>query len=355
MNDSVVFILNFLGMIPLALLLSRATEDIAEHTNSTLGSLINVTLGNAVEVIICVSALRAGELYLIQNTLVGSVLSNMLLVLGSAFFVGGLVFKEQTILKSISEANKDLLIFAIFGLTIPLAFSYSLSSTGDAKRVTEEKFSLLVSLCMLGVYALFMVFATVTHADQFEEVHEPSERLDEERVGPNASHTSIMSDATLEVEREVPPMHFAVPVLVISVLLVAVSSEYLVGSIEGFSESAGLSRAFISVILLPLIGNAVEHMSAVLVAVHDKMPLAVGIAVGSSVQIALFATPFLVVLSWLLPGPRFTLIFSDFNVVAMFISVLVVNATLADSKTNVLEGAVLISCYIVLGGAYCLL
>lgn len=348
-SDMLVFSLNFAGMIPLALLLSRSTEDIAEHTSSTMGALINVTLGNAVELIISVSALRAGKVELIQNTLVGSVLSNLLLVLGSAFFVGGLVFKEQSILQAVTSTNTDLLMYSMFALTIPVAFSYSLSLTGVEKRIAEERFSLLVAVAMLAVYALFMIFATVTHADQFEDSREPSPRLDEERA---TTSTGMSSQVSMEDEREIPPMRFAVTVLIASICLVAISSEFLVMSLEGFSKTAGLSSAFITVILLPLIGNAVEHMSAVLVAMHDKIDMAVGIAIGSSVQIVLFAIPFLVLLSWLLPGEKLTLIFSNFNVVALFMSVLVANATLADAKSNVLEGAVLVACYVVLGGAY---
>lgn len=356
MPDPLVFGLNFAGMVPLALLLSRATEDIAEHTNSTLGALLNVTLGNAVELIISVSALRAGKVELLQNTLVGSVLSNLLLVLGSAFFVGGLVFKEQRILQAVSETNKDLLTYSIFALTIPVAFKFSLVGTAEAKRVAEERFSLLVACAMLTVYALFMVFANVTHADQFEDSNESSLRMDEEVAGARGtfrlSEAFVSFQEPVAAERDIPPLRFAVPVLFISMVLVIVSSEFLVQSLDGFSKSFRLSTAFTSVILLPVIGNAVEHMSAVLVAAHDKIDLAVGIAIGSSVQIALFATPFLVVISWFIPGERITLVFSNFHIIALFMSVLVVNSTLADAKTNILEGVVLVACYVVLGGAY---
>jgi Ca2+:H+ antiporter len=249
------------------------------------------------------------------------------------------VYKEQDISRAVSEANSDLLMFAVFGLAVPVAFSYTTGLTGNAKLVLEEKFSLVVAICMLAIYALFMVFATVTHADQFVD----------------AGDDDIGGSEDGDSERVLPSMELAVSVLVVSIALVAVASEFLIGSIEGFAEAAKLSPAFIAVVLLPVIGNAVEHMSAVLVALHNKMDMSVGIAIGSSVQIALFATPLLVVLSWLIPGDRLTLVFSNFNVIGLILSVLVVNSTLADAKSNVLEGAVLVACYVVLATAYFLM
>lgn len=227
-------------------------------------------------------------------------------------------------------------MYAVFGLAIPLAFSYATGFTGDAKREAEEKFSLVVAICMLAIYGLFMVFATVTHAYQFADT-------DGDNMGGSDDGDS---------DRVPPTMGFAIGVLVTSIAFVAVSSEMLIGSIEGFAKSAKLSPAFIAVVLLPIIGNAVEHMSAVLVALHNKMDMSVGIAIGSSVQIALFATPLLVILSWLLPCQRLTLLFSDFHVVGLLMTVLVVNSTLADAKSNILEGAVLVACYIVLATGY---
>lgn len=248
-----------------------------------------------------------------------------------------MIFKEQDISRAVSEANSDLLMYAVFGLAIPLAFSYTSGMEGRPKAATEEKLSLVIAICMLAIYALFMVFATVTHADQFADV----EGTDD--VGGSDAGDS---------DREPPTMEFAILVLITSIAFVALSSELLIGSIEGFAESAKLSPSFIAVVLLPVIGNAVEHMSAVLVALHNKMDMSVGIAIGSSVQIALFATPLLVVASWMMPGPRLSLVFSDFHVVGLLMTVLVVNSTLADAKSNILEGAVLIACYVVLGAGY---
>eukprot|EP00178_Gracilaria_changii_P026443 TRINITY_DN813_c1_g2_i1.p1 TRINITY_DN813_c1_g2~~TRINITY_DN813_c1_g2_i1.p1 ORF type:complete len:497 (+),score=78.83 TRINITY_DN813_c1_g2_i1:1320-2810(+) len=333
-----VFVFNFLGMVPLAMLLGKATEDIAEHTNETLGALVNVTFGNAVELILSISALRAGRMTLIQDTIAGSVLSNLLLVLGSAFFFGGLEYREQMVLPAVSEANADLLSFAVFGFSIPALFAFAIPDN-DGKAMTEEKMSLVTSICLLCMYAMYLAFQLYTHAELYEGLEE---ELDEE-AGEAEPRSRDEQVASLPV---------ATAILVGMVLLVAICSEFLVGAIDGFSKYVGLGQKFIAVILLPVVGNAVEHMSAILVARHNKIDLSIGIACGSSVQIALFAAPFLVVVSWLFGPEHLTLRFQMFETVCIGFSVFVVNATLRDSRSNWLEGAVLVMCYVILAGAF---
>lgn len=333
-----VFIFNFLGMIPLAMLLGKATEDIAEHTNETMGALVNVTFGNAVELILSISALRAGRMTLVQDTIAGSVLSNLLLVLGSAFFFGGLRYREQMVLPAVSEANADLLSFAVFGFSIPALFAMALPN--DVKKsVTEEKMSLVTSICLLLMYAMYLAFQLYTHAELYEGVNE---EMDEEAgIGEVGSR-----------DETVASLPTAVGILLGMVVLVAFCSEFLVGAIDGFSERVGLGQKFIAVVLLPVVGNAVEHMSAILVARHNKIDLSIGIACGSSVQIALFAAPFLVVISWFFGTEHLTLNFALFETVCIGFSVFVVNATLRDSRSNWLEGAVLMMCYVILAAAF---
>ena len=335
-SSIVVFATNFIGMIPLAMLLGKATEDIAEHTTETIGALVNVTFGNAVELILSMNALRAGKMELVQDTIAGSVLSNLLLVLGSAFFFGGLRYREQIVLPAVSEANADLLSFAVFGFSIPALFAMAMPAS-PRKQIAEERMSLVTSVCLLVIYGMYLFFQLYTHAELYEGIDE-EEGLS---TGTDASR-----------EAQVASLPAALMILVSTVALVALSSEFLVQSIDGFSEKVGLGQKFIAVILLPVVGNAVEHMSAILVARHNKIDLSIGIACGSSVQIALFAAPLLVVLSWLSGDLHLTLNFQLFETICLGFSVFVVNATLRDSRSNWLEGAVLVMCYFILAAAF---
>lgn len=341
------FSLNFVGMVPLAMLLGKATEDIAEHTNQTFGALVNVTFGNAVELILCISALRAGKMELIQNTIAGSVLSNLLLVLGSAFFFGGLRYREQIVLPAVSEANADLLSFAVFGFSIPALFAMALPESAT-KADAEERMSLVTSICLLLIYCMYLYFQLYTHAELYESGGSAQDIINEvELFGIEEG------DAEVEEEEEpVASLPVALGILIGMVVLVAFSSEMIVASIDGFSARVGLGEKFIAVVLLPVVGNAVEHMSAIFVARHNKIDLSIGIACGSSVQIALFAAPLLVVVSWMFGDAHLTLNFQLFETICLGFSVFVVNATLRDSRSNWLEGALLVMCYFILASAF---
>lgn len=358
-NEAVVFVLVFIGMLPLAMLLGKATEDISDHTSETIGALVNVTFGNAVELIISIVALHAGKLQLIQDTIAGSVLSNLLLVLGSAFFFGGLRYKEQVVLPAVCETSADLLSFAVFSFSIPALFDVSVPGSG-----VNEKLSLVTSIGLLLIYGMYMWFQLYTHADMYNE---PSKRVS----GSNIGNSDLGSDRDVEEpiigrlgssrstqtstttsDRRLPALATAILVLGLVVMLVACSSEVLVQTLDSFSAHIGLSTKFIAVILLPVIGNAVEHVSAVFVARRNKIDLSVGIACGSSLQIALFAAPLLVIISWIFGYQHLTLNFQLFETICIGFTVLVVNATMRDSRTNWLEGAVLIVCYFILATAF---
>ena len=329
------------------MLLGKATEDIAEHTNQTFGALVNVTFGNAVELILCISALRAGKMELIQNTIAGSVLSNLLLVLGSAFFFGGLRYREQIVLPAVSEANADLLSFAVFGFSIPALFAMALPESAT-KADAEERMSLVTSICLLLIYCMYLYFQLYTHAELYESGGSAQDIINEvELFGIEEG------DAEVEEEEEpVASLPVALGILIGMVVLVAFSSEMIVASIDGFSARVGLGEKFIAVVLLPVVGNAVEHMSAIFVARHNKIDLSIGIACGSSVQIALFAAPLLVVVSWMFGDAHLTLNFQLFETICLGFSVFVVNATLRDSRSNWLEGALLVMCYFILASAF---
>lgn len=346
-NATITFVTSFIGMIPLAMLLGKATEDIAEHTNETLGALVNVTFGNAVELIISISALQAGKMRLVRDTIAGSILSNLLLVLGSAFFFGGLIHHEQIVLPAVSEANADLLSFAVFGLSIPALYAVS----GDQGFVagSDDIISLVTSIGLLIIYAMYIFFQLYTHADLY------TERTGDDVIIDSDTEQMEGGEAVGGQHEQIASLPVAMGILVWMVFLVAISSEFLVGSIDEFSKVAGLNQRFIAVILLPVVGNAVEHMSAILVARHDKIDLSIGIACGSSVQIALFAAPVLVVISWLTSGAHLTLNFDMFAILCIGFSVFIVNATMRDSRTNWLEGAVLVMCYFIIASVFFLM
>lgn len=277
-------------------------------------------------------------------------------VLGSAFLWGGIHYPEQTISRAIGEANADMLAVSVFSLSVPAIFSLSISD-GESKKVVEERLSLVTSICLLLLYCLYMFFQLYTHEYLYET--DDSNAIGDMESAPLITPVSTSpedEDVHMATEAHTPERHpsmkMSFTILVLTVLAVAALSELLVESIDGFSKHAGLGRKFIAIVLLPVIGNAVEHMSAILVAGHNKIDLSIGIACGSSVQIALFAAPVMVVISWFLGGEKLTLNFRMFETVCLAFSVFVVNATLRDSRSNWLEGAVLVTCYIITGAAF---
>lgn len=357
-GDTVVFMSCFIGMIPMAMLLGKATEDIAEHTNETLGALVNVTFGNAVELILSISALRAAKMQLIKDTIAGSILSNLLLVLGSAFFFGGLNYHEQEVLPAVSEANADLLSFAVFGLSVPTLYATTVPRNEQVAH-GEELVSLFTAIALLIIYSMYLFFQMYTHSDLYDAL--PQDDLsDDQNVEDNVSSRALLDSDTERNRQSHPSSHsskaaslpVAIVLLVVLVIAIAILSELLVDSIDTFSATVGLHQRFIAVVLLPVVGNAVEHMSAILVARHNKIDLSIGIACGSSVQIALFAAPILIVISWIIGEPHLTLNFEQYEIIVIGFSVFVVNATMRDSRTNWLEGAVLVMCYIIVATAY---
>jgi Ca2+:H+ antiporter len=316
--------------------------------SAQISALVSVSFGNVVELVISLAALKAGKMRLIQNTLVGSILSNLLLVLGSAFAAGGIRYKEQTILLAVSEANSDLLAVSAFGFAMPAIFDVAMSSLdSSAQQSAGEKMSLITAICLFSIYCLFLTYQLSTHKHLFEG---RANDHPDERTGYGGSDLGEEED-----HAEPAALPVAVTILVVSILVVAGLSEYLVDSVDEFASRSGLSTTGVAVVLLPICGNAIEHTAAVIVAYHGKIDLAIGIACGSVSQIALFVAPVMVILSWLLPGSRLTLNFDIFSTASIVFSVLVANATLRDTKSNWFEGAVLVISYIILCAAFFLM
>ncbi|KAL7320049.1 hypothetical protein PS15m_003119 [Mucor circinelloides] len=313
-SPTVVFTLNFIAIIPLAKLLGFATEEIALRSGSTIGALLNATFGNAVELILGVIALKEGLIRVVQASVLGSILSNLLLVLGFCFFLGGVNRTEQKFNVTAAQTSCSLLAVTTLSLLVPAAFSASTPEEDTVESILELSHG--VSIVLLIVYILYLLFQLKTHTFLYEDE---------------------------EDETEVPTttLPFSIGSLLIVACVVSVHAEYLVGAIEGVVEKWGINETFVGLILLPIVGNAAEHVSAVTFAMKDKMNLCIGIAISSSLQIGLLVTPVLVLAGWAINQPM-TLFFEDFETVILFASVLIVNYLIQDGRSNWLEGILLL-------------
>jgi len=311
--DGSIFILNFLAMVPLASMLGVFTEELAAHTNDVIGGLINATFGNAVELVVAIQALLAGDYRVVQASLIGSVFSNLLLVLGMCFLCGGMKYSEQEFIAQGAIASISLLGFSGVALLLPQFFG----GEDDTSQDDTAAVSRWAALLLIIMYGLLLWFQLKTHVDLFK--------------GEDDSLALI-------------PFSWALTGLVVITAIVTILSEFLVGSIDGFCKEFNLGRSFVGLIILPVVGNAVEHISAVSVAMKNKMDLALGVALGSSVQIALFVLPVTVVVGWF-TGREMTMKFPLFEVALYLMSVLIVSMSLSNARSNWLEGSLLVSLY----------
>lgn len=350
-GSNATFWLNFLAIVPLASVLAYATEELAEHTGETIGGLLNATFGNAVELIVSIIALLNGQVRIVQALMLGSILSNSLLVLGCCFIAGGITRVQQTFNQTVAQTMSSLMALATAGLLIPAAFHSSVPSDGKAKFPdpnSDADFKILslsrgVAIILLVVYILYLVFQLKTHKARFEEQSQEDDGIITSSLAEEG--TSAKGDA------EHLTIIGSLSVLVLATLLVSFSADYLVGSIDDIVELLGLSKTFIGLIVIPIVGNAAEHATAVIVAMKDKMDLAIGVAVGLSLQIALFVTPFMVIIGWIVDVPM-SLYFSTFETAVMFVSVFITNLVILDGESNWLEGAMLLSTYLVVALAF---
>ena len=329
-NVEMTFLFSMIAIMPLAVLMGHATEEIALRAGENLGGLLNATFGNAVEIIIASLAIWTAAqaasgseteilmLNLVQASLIGSILGNLLLVLGLALLWGGYNHRPQTFNQEALSMNGSLLLLAVLALIIPAAAAH----TGADSDILD--LSRYASLVLLAMYGLSLFFQFKTHSHLF--------------------------DVSSEVEeKEEPKMttRDAWILLILATVLVGWMAEILVHSVDDAAKGWGLPTLFIGVILLPFFGNAAEHFTAVIVAGKDKMDLSLAIAIGSSVQIAVFVAPLMVLFAWVM-GVNLSLEFGILDPAATFMSVLVANFILNDGKTNWLEGVMLLACYLIL-------
>ncbi|KAG4304949.1 hypothetical protein PORY_001624 [Pneumocystis oryctolagi] len=339
-NHTITFIFNFIAIIPLAAVLSFVTEELSINVGQTTGSLLNASLGNVVELIIAIIALNKGQLRIVQTSMIGSILSNDLLVLGICFIAGGLYYREQKFNMTAAQTMSSLMAVATSSLLIPAAFRLSLPSTDE----TNKNIIILsrgTSIFLLIIYFLYLIFQLKTHTEFYDTVIEDTHK------------------------ESIPPIISGI-LLILVTFLVSVCAEYLIDSIDLFVTSHNVNKTFIGLILIPIVGkvirdiidlkfitlgNAAEHVTAVIVSMKNKMDLAIGVALGSSMQIALFITPSLIIIGWII-GQPLTLYFKTFETVIMFISVFIINYLIQDGKSNWLEGIMLITVYCIISIAF---
>ena len=341
-GESIVFITAGLAIIPLAGWMGMATEEIAVVVGPSLGGLMNATFGNATELIIAIIALRAGLIDVVKASITGSIIGNLLLVTGLAMLLGGLRFKEQSFKPTAARLNASAMNLAVIAILIPTAVQYTSTGIGEE---TVQILSVAVAAVLIGVYGLTLLFSMKTHSYLYEV---GTAELEEGHDGGSASSED---HGESEEHHEKPNIYLWGGILLAATVLVAIMSELLVGSLESATETLGLTPLFTGVILLPIIGNAAEHATAVTVAMKDKMDLSLAVAVGSSMQIALFVAPVLVIIGWLIGQPM-DLDFNPFELVAVVVAVLITNSISSDGKSNWLEGTLLLATYAILGLAF---
>ena len=341
-DESMAFFSSLVAIMPLAFLMGRATEEIALRTSESLGGLLNATFGNAAEMIIALLAIYAASqadtstvegiateelmVNLVQASLIGSILGNLLLVMGLAFVWGGIHYAEQKFSQTQVSSNGSLMLLAMIVLIIPAVFNSTVGGSEGAEGVAN--LSHIAAIVLLALYGLFLYFQFKSHVDLF---------------------------ATETHDHEKPEMsqRDAIILLIAATVLVSWMAEILVHSVEYAADDMGLPHLFIGIILLPLFGNAAEHFTAVTVAGKDKMDLSFAISMGSSTQIAVFVAPLMIIIAWALNVPL-TFEFGMLETVSVFLAVLIVNAIASDGKSNWLEGALLLGTYVVLGAAFLL-
>jgi len=315
------FFIAAVAIIPLAGVMGKATEEIATVKGPAIGGLMNATLGNATELIIAIMALREGYLEIVKASITGSIIGNLLLVLGASLLAGGFKFKQMKFNTQISNMNASMLILAVLGLLVPAIYYYTGHSSQEFAWIREE-LSIGVAVVLMGIYIAGLIFSLHTHKSLFRS-HDHVEE-------PEWSQTKAWT------------------LLVLSTVFVAMESEFLISSVEHVVHSLGWTEIFIGVIVVAIIGNAAEHGIAVAMAMKNKIDLSLNVSLSSSTQIALFVAPLLVFVS-LLMGKPMDLCFRPFEILAIFGSVYTVSFMSGDGEFNWFEGLQLLGLYVIMG------
>ena len=329
-----IFIISGLAIIPLAGILGEATEHLSEHVGPGVGGLLNATFGNAAELIIAIFALQAGLYGVVKASITGSIIGNLLLVLGASMLAGGLKFKTQSFNAIAAGMNSTMLILSTAGLLVPAVFYFLLTAHDvPAEQIStlDLDLSLYVAIVLFVTYILSLIFSLQTHKNLFDTT---------DYEVPGLGDTDVWSVKKAGI------------VLAIATVFVALMSEMLVHSIADTVESWGMTEIFVGVIIVAIIGNAAEHSAAIMMAMKNKMDIAVTIAIGSSSQVALLLAPVVVFLSYVIGPQPMDLVFSPLEVVAVILSAILVNFVALDGKSHWMEGVQLLAVYAVVGIAF---
>ncbi|XVE59404.1 hypothetical protein DITRI_Ditri05aG0043900 [Diplodiscus trichospermus] len=326
-----IFALSLLGLTPLAERVSFLTEQIAYYTGPTVGGLLNATCGNATELIIALFALYQNKIHVLKYSLLGSILSNLLLVLGTSLLCGGLanLKKEQRYDRKQADVNSLLLLLGLLSHMLPLMFRYA-AAPGIFTADSTLQLSRASSIVMLLAYIGYIFFQLKTHRQIFESQEEDEDEDEEKAVIGFWGAFSWLAGMTL---------------------IIALLSEYVVGTIEAASESWGISISFISIILIPIVGNAAEHAGAIIFAFKNKLDISLGVALGSATQISMFAVPLCVVVGWIM-GIQMDLDFSLLETGCLALTILVVAFTLQDGTSHYMKGVILCLCYTAIAACF---
>jgi len=325
-DEMVQFALASVAVLFVAGFLGKATESVAHYAGQRLGGFLNATFGNAAELIIAIFLIKEGLFDMVKASIAGSIIGNLLLVLGASLFAGGLKFKEQRFNLQLAGHNSSLMIIAVIGLVIPAIFV----KTEHFSVRQDNALSLSVAGVLIVAYLLWLVFSMITHKDML---------ADNEETTPDHGEGPTWSKRT------------SILFLVVATAMVAFVSEWLVGTLEVFAHDFGISELFLGAFVVAIVGNAAEHSAAILLAMKNKMGAAIEIAVGSSLQIALFVAPVLVFVS-LLFGQTMDLVFTTIELTAIAVSVFIATSISRDGRTNWYEGLLLLFVYVILGIAF---
>ena len=322
-SGTIMFILSCLSIIPLAGLMGEGTEQISFYSGPKIGGFLNGTFGNATELIISFFALKQGLFDIVKSSIAGAVIGNVLLVVGASMLAGGLKFKTQKFNEKVSEVTSSMLLFAVLGLCIPALFTHTVDPA--LLNTRYEGLSVFVAVVLIIIYILSLVFSFSTHKDIYN------------------TEASKEGSAKWTLKK-------AILILVVVTILIAIESEFLVNGVESITESLGWSEFFVGIILIPIIGNAAEHTTAIIMARKDQMDVALEIALGSSLQIILFVAPILIFIS--LFFKPMSIVFNEFELVALIASVVIANKVSHDGECNWLEGVQLLAVYLIISASF---
>jgi Ca2+:H+ antiporter len=349
-DPNLIFLCAALAVVALAKFTGQATEEIAALTGPTIGGLVNATFGNATELILGLVALRAGLVEVVKASITGAIISNLLLVAGLAMLLGGIKFREQSFRPEVARMNASVMNLAVVALILPSVVTYADANLGE---ISIQELSTAVALVLLVVYGLTLLFSLKTHSYLYS-IHE-AEAAEEEAAARLAPNPVLQAEGSipqiLTASSEQSRLWPWVLALLGLTVLVALESELLVDTLETALEQLQVTPLFMGVILLPIIGNAAEHATAITVALKNKMDLSFSVALGSTMQIALFVAPLLVLAGSLLGQPM-NFNFGPVELVAIAVSVLLVNSVTSDGRSNWLEGLLLLATYAILGIAF---